>query len=107
MLKKVPLLVFIGNRHSPEFLWVNNKVCEILEWDLDELTTIPFTKLIHPLDLDESMKAFEKFQKTGSVGFDKTFVNRYKTKSGEWVHLSWVNLMETDDDSYMMFANIV
>ena len=65
---------------------VNPAFKAILEWDIDEVLHTPFTQFIHPEDIEYTTKEILKHF-TG-IGND-VIINRYKTKSGGYKHISW------------------
>lgn len=87
------------------FIWVSQSWLNYLGWTFDELTTVPFTDLIHPDDMESSLKVWERFQRTGQLSFDSLeFTNRYRTKQGFYKEIIWQYVMETEGGYYMMEA---
>lgn len=73
-------------------------------YTFEEMTSVPFVDFIHPDDIEPSIEVFKKFQKTGQLGFDGTFKNRYRAKSGFYKTIVWESVLERDDHYYMMEA---
>lgn len=59
---------------------------ELLGYSLEELFKIPLLDLVHPEDLSKTLAEIEKQKGGGKV---MQFENRWRTKNGEWVDLSW------------------
>lgn len=78
-------MVCIANVDA-KFLKVNPAFTASLGYSKEELEGTPFVNFIHPDDLDKTYKEVEKLshgKKTIS------FENRYRTKKGEYLVLSW------------------
>ena len=69
------------------FKKVNPALIQTLGFSERELLSMPFTELLHPDDVENSLKEIEKLS-TGikTVGFE----NRFKTKDEKYVLFSWV-----------------
>lgn len=106
LLNKSKRLYMISDKRSPSFIWVSRSWVDYLGWSFEELTSQPFTNLIHPDDLKESMEIFAQFQKTGKLGFTGTFTNRYLTKRGFYKPIVWEDILQTEGNDYMMEALI-
>jgi len=78
-----------------------------LGWTFEELTEQPFTKFIHPDDIDVSMAIFKRFQKTGKLGYTGTYTNRYLANDGTYKRVEWQEIIETDGNEYMMRAHAI
>lgn len=74
---------------SPDgyFVKANPAFCEILGYQENEIIYKPFTNFLHPNDLNESIKEYEETI-TGER-LAKNFLNRYKTKNGDYRWISW------------------
>ncbi|WP_375579842.1 PAS domain S-box protein [Marivirga tractuosa] len=74
---------------SPDgnFVKVNPAFCDLLGYTEEELTTNPFSEFVHPDDLLETTKEFGDTI-TGNR-HSNNFINRYKTKGGEYKWISW------------------
>lgn len=60
--------------------------CELLGYSQEELFKIPLLDLVHPEDLPKTLAEIEKQKGGGKV---LQFENRWRTKDGHWVDLSW------------------
>jgi PAS domain S-box-containing protein len=69
------------------FSKVNPAFCKLLGYTEEELTSVPFTEFLHPDDLNQTQKEFDETA-TGER-LSNNFVNRYRTKSGDYRHISW------------------
>lgn len=81
---------------STHFIKVNPAWTKVLGWTEKELTETPFLEFIHPDDLKPSVEAVESFNKTGN--FHQYFINRYRSKSGDYVVLLWMGEMMAHDE---------
>lgn len=78
---------------------LNENWSKVLGWSLEELTAVPYTEFIHPDDLDSTCQVAKSLFEGNRV---ENFVNRYRKKSGGYVHLSWRALV--DFQSNLVFA---
>ncbi len=58
----------------------------ILGYKSKEIESINFTKLIHPDDVDKTLKDIETLKNKGEIA---NSINRYKKSNGEFCHLEW------------------
>jgi PAS domain-containing protein len=101
-------LYTILTRDEASFIWVSQSWLNYLGWTFEEITEAPFTDFIHPDDMERSMVAWERFIKTGKLGFDGDhFINRYKTKEGFYKEIVWEAVLESDSGYYMMEAKTI
>jgi PAS domain S-box-containing protein len=75
------LMVIVKDRH---FIDVNPVWTSVLGWEKPELVGQPWIKFIHPDDIEASLIM--------ANGVANGFVNRYVTKTGEHVAISWSRL---------------
>jgi PAS domain S-box-containing protein len=68
------------------FYKLNPAFTRVLGYSEEELKGMPFVNFIHPDDIDKTYKEVEKL---GQGEKTISFENRYRTKSGEYVVLSW------------------
>lgn len=73
-----------------DFKWncikINNAVINILGYSENELMQNTFIHLVHPEDIEPTVEAMSDLQKGKTVA---GFVNRYKTKTGEYRFIEW------------------
>lgn len=69
------------------FTKVNPAFCQLLGYTEQELTEVPFSEYVHPDDLTPTLQEFR--ETSGADRLSKNFVNRYRTKSGEYRYISW------------------
>lgn len=69
------------------FSKVNPAFCKIMGYSAEELTQTPFIEFVHPDDLVNTNKEYDE-TKTGDR-LARNFVNRYRTRSGEYRYISW------------------
>lgn len=75
------------------FLEVNDAFSRVLGYSKAVLLEKPFTSLVHPEDLEKTIKEMEFLGKgQASINFE----NRYLTESGDWVILSWTAAVDPD-----------
>lgn len=68
------------------FILVNKTFENELGWNESEILNTPFIDLIHEADMSATLLEVEKLSQ-GALTID--FENRYKTKSGEYIWISW------------------
>ncbi|MCH8557693.1 MAG: PAS domain S-box protein [Balneolia bacterium] len=83
--------------HAPEILGVaspsgyfhkvNPAFCKALGYTKEELISRPFKELLHPEDLEKTLREFDETK--NATRYAKNFLNRYKTKDGEYRWISW------------------
>lgn len=78
-------LVMIANVNGL-FHKINPALTNLLGYSKEEIEGTPFADYIHPDDLDKTAKEVEKLSR-GEMTI--SFENRYRTKKGEYVLLSW------------------
>jgi PAS domain S-box-containing protein len=83
------------------FKKVNPAFCKLLGRSEDEITYMPFETFIHPNDIINTQVEYEETI-TGERKASN-FINRYKTKSGNYRWISW-NSSEVFDDEGNVFA---
>jgi len=105
-LDKSTRLTMISSTKEPVFIWVSQSWLNYLGWSFEEMTQTPFVEFIHPDDVPSSMEVFKRFQQTGELGFNGTFKNRYKCKSGFYKTIVWEQVLQRDDSFYMMEARV-
>jgi PAS domain S-box-containing protein len=92
---QIDLIAVVGSNWN--FVELTQAWVETLGYDLEELRSYSTTDLIHPDDLEDTIKV--------SVSADKiiNYINRYKHKSGAWIWLKW-RTSKIDDGLYFCFA---
>ncbi len=83
------------------FTKVNPSFCELLGYSAEELTSVPFTNFLHPDDLEKTKKEFK--ETSGAERLAENFINRYRTKSGEYRYISWSS-SDTFGPNKLVFA---
>jgi PAS domain S-box-containing protein len=68
------------------FIKVSNAWTEILGFSSKDLEQRKFLDFVHPDDIQSTLKAMNMLQKQQKV---VNFVNRYRTKDGEYRHIEW------------------
>src|SRR4051794_24668260 len=76
------------------FLSVNDAWEATLGWTAAELTSRPFLAFVHPDDVDATIA------ETAACANHATamFVNRYRTKGGDWRWLEWTSRTSAEDE---------
>lgn len=69
------------------FVKVNPSFCSILGYTEEELTSQPFQNFVHPDDLERTITEYAETI-TGERHAEN-FINRYRTKSGEYRYIAW------------------
>lgn len=91
-------LFFIAG-YDGYFKKVNKSAISVLGYSEDELLSTPINNFIHENDLAMTLQFREKVKKGNPV---LNFENRYKTKKGEIVWLSWTSM--PFEDSKIVYA---
>ncbi len=78
-------LMAIANADG-HFVRINPAAEQMLGYDIEELTTHPFTDFIHPDDLQATQETYERQAAGGEV---IAFENRYRCKDGSYRWLLW------------------
>jgi len=65
---------------------VNPAICEILGYSEEELLTTPFIEFVYPVDRERTIQEYENANSGSGSSY---FENRYVTKSGKVIWLSW------------------
>lgn len=86
-----PDLLSVVDLDSACFDRVNPAWTDALGWTPEEVDGQPYTRFVHPDDMDASSKAFEQVRAGTPV---LRFENRYRAKDGGWRWLSWVAVPE-------------
>lgn len=77
-----------------KFINVNDKVLSKLGYTKEEIVEIPFFDLIHPDDENITQNIISNTENiTDSI--ISGFVNRYRTKSGEYISVKWLGSIDT------------
>lgn len=71
---------------SGRFVKMNKSWRGVLGYSIEELTGSRFIDYVHPEDVDKTLLIFSKLQSGKKVN---QFVNRYKTKSGDYKWIEW------------------
>jgi PAS domain S-box-containing protein len=69
-----------------KFKKINKAWIDTLGYDEKTLLSKNFKDYVHPEDLSKTKKEYEKLKTTGSI---TGLINRYKTKDGNYINLSW------------------
>lgn len=80
---------------------INDHFEEILGYSKEELLHQPFTELIHPDDLEPSIKEVGKLA-SGELQVSVSFENRYRRKDGSYHWLAWTTTF--DEDSGQLYC---
>lgn len=78
-------MVCIANMNR-KFIKVNPAFTKVLGYSKEDLEGKPFTDFIHPEDLEKTYKEVEKLSHRNKT---ISFENRYRTKNGDYLVLSW------------------
>lgn len=75
------------------FLKLNKEWERVLGYKVNELQGVNFFDFIHPEDIEKTKKAMEKLENNHKV---LNFVNRYRTKDGNYRHIEWRSYPQID-----------
>jgi len=77
------------------FVKISPAWSELLEYSEKELLSRSYLELVHPDDIPETISQIGNLEETG---INEEFENRYVTKSGDTVYLSWHTQIDPDTD---------
>ena len=88
------------------FTKVNPAFCKLLGYSAEELTFTPFLQFLHPDDVPETSKEYK--ETISGERLARNFVNRYRTKSGEYRYISWSSsgLFGSDSNAFAFGRDI-
>ncbi len=86
------------------FKKINPAFTKILGRDEHYLTSTPFLDMIHPEDVESTIKALQDLSE-GKTTIN--FKNRFKNNKGEYIYLDWVSTPEKETDSIYAIARDV
>ena len=75
------------------FLKLNKEWKKVLGYEVIELEGMNFLEFIHPEDIESTKKSMEKLENNHKV---LNFVNRYRTKEGNYRHIEWRSFPKGD-----------
>ena len=78
--------------------------CKLLGYSTEQLTTRPFTEFVHPDDLANTYKEMDQLNH-GKLSVN--FINRYITKDGKEVYISWNSTKDPINQLYYCTARDV
>jgi PAS domain S-box-containing protein len=83
---------------------VNPAFCEILGYPEEDLLSTPFIEFVHPNDRERTLQAYE----SENSGLGKSyFENRYVTKSGKVIWISWsIKVFPEEEVAYSVAKDI-
>jgi PAS domain S-box-containing protein len=76
------------------FVHLNDAWERTLGWTKEELMSRPFVEFVHPDDRSRTRGRREAFARGASA--TSNFVNRYRTKAGEWRWIEWSTRVERE-----------
>lgn len=77
------------------FKKINPAACDLLEYCLDELMSVPFLTFVHPEDENKTTKEFKDlFANKAALYFE----NRCITKSGKVKWFAWTSILSKEDE---------
>lgn len=100
LFESAPEIMAIASPHG-YFIKANPALCKLLGRSEDEIIYQPFDTFIHPDDVKKTINEYEETI-TGER-LANNFVNRYKTKSGNYRWISWSS-SEIFDEEGNVFA---
>lgn len=86
MFENAPDIIATANSKG-YFTKVNEAFTSLLGYTEEELTSKPFTFFLHPDDLNQTKNEYSETI-SGERKADN-FINRYRTKSGEYIWIAW------------------
>lgn len=80
------------------FRKVNNAFNKVLGYSHEEMTSSPFMQFVHPEDILATENQFKKNQKGSQTD---GFVNRFRTKSGDYKWIRWYSSDWLENDGFI------
>lgn len=81
------MLVCEFDRETAAFIKISKSFHQILGWDIEDVEGRPFIDFIHPDDVQSTLDQVEQQLLKGKES--SGFVNRYRTKKGDYIRLRW------------------
>ncbi len=97
MFESGPDIIAISNAHG-YFTKVNKAFCDILGYSAKELTSHPFAYFVHPDDLKKT--DVEYFETLSGSRKANNFINRYRTKKGDYKWIAWSSSEVFGDENH-------
>ena len=89
--------------YSGTFKFVSSSWAKCLGLTEEEIKSIPFSVLLHPDDIAESMDAYEFFSQYGESAY-KMFANRYRKLDGSYALIQWFAPFYAEELDLWMFT---
>lgn len=89
------LAIVSANGH---FSKVNPAFCNLLGYSAEEITQTPFVEFLHPDDLNATKVVYN--ESISGENSANNFINRYKTKAGNYVWIAWSSSNLFGDEGY-------
>ncbi len=92
-------LCCITDSDSGDYLFMNQSWERTLGYSIEELKAYNFSNWVHPDDINETIKVFQDVCDGKVV---RSFINRYRTKWGDYKYLEWDATL--DEDRRVVYA---
>ncbi|MBB6463970.1 PAS domain-containing sensor histidine kinase [Flammeovirga kamogawensis] len=79
-------LCTVTDPDSGDFVYLNQSWVRTLGFSIEELKSYPFVNWLHQDDISETIRVFQDVCEGKSI---RSFINRYRTKWGEYRYLEW------------------
>ena len=97
LFENAPDIIAIANNRG-YFTKVNPAFCSLLGYTDKELTTKPFIDFLHPEDINPTLDEYT--ENISGLRKATNFINRYKTKDGNYKWISWNSSEIYEDENY-------
>ncbi|WP_172826932.1 PAS domain-containing sensor histidine kinase [Flammeovirga sp. SJP92] len=92
-------LCCITDSDTGNYLFMNQSWERTLGYSIEELKAYNFSNWVHPDDIDETIKVFQDVCDGKVI---RSFINRYRTKWGDYKYLEWDATL--DEDRRVIYA---
>ena len=97
LFENAPDIIAIANNKG-YFTKVNPAFCSLLGYTEKELISKPFINFLHPEDINPSLDEYS--ENISGQKKAKNFINRYRTKDGNYKWISWNSSEIFEDENY-------
>ncbi|WP_445715126.1 PAS domain-containing protein [Flavobacterium sp.] len=97
LIKNAPDIIAIANNKG-YFTKVNPAFCKLLGYTENEITSKPFVHFLHPEDINPTLDEYSESILGQKIA--NNFINRYRTKDGNYKWISWNSSEIFEDENY-------
>lgn len=99
--------ICIAITQNANILFINKEWTRVLGYSMEELENTVWIDIVHPHDLEASLKKTIQFsKKSPDNNQPQTFINRYKHKDNSYIWFKW-HMSPADGDTYYCWIEIL